>query len=114
MPNAQLAGRITQSSNTTSTSGTPLLYNVLPAEVAPSTVTTGLTLAIVGVGGGAVSSVVPTPIPDGFGTGSGYVAGDVITIPQASIPGGTADLKITLQAADLVGTGAQGHLHGWL
>jgi hypothetical protein len=108
MPNAQLAGRITQSSNTTSTSGTPLLYNVLPADVAPSTVTAGLTLAIFGVGGGAVSSVVPTPIPDGFGTGSGYVAGDVITIPQASIPGGTADLKITLQAADLVGTGAQG------
>ena len=108
MPNAQLAGRITQSSNTTSTSGTPLLYNVLPADVAPSTVTAGLTLAIFGVGGGAVSSVVPTPIPDGFGTGSGYVAGDVITIPQASIPGGTADLEITLQAADLVGTGAQG------
>ena len=108
MLNAQLAGRITQSSNTTSTSGTPLLYNVLPADVAPSTVTAGLTLAIFGVGGGAVSSVVPTPIPDGFGTGSGYVAGDVITGPQASIPGGTADLEITLQAADLVGTGAQG------
>jgi len=107
MPNAQLAPRITQSSNTTSTSGTPLLYNVLPADVAPLG-GTGLTLAIFGVGGGAVSSVVPTPIPDNFNTGTGYSAGNVITIPQASIPGGTADLIITLQAADFAGTGAQG------
>ena len=107
MPNAQLAGRITQSSNTTSTSGTPLLYNLAPGDVAPAG-GTGLTLAIFGVGGGAVSSVVPTPIPDNFNTGTGYNAGDVITIPQASIPGGTADLIITLQAADFAGTGAQG------
>jgi hypothetical protein len=107
MPNAQLAGRITQSSNTTSTSGTPLLYNLAPGDVAPAG-GTGLTLAIFGVGGGAVSSVVPTPIPDNFNTGTGYNAGDVITIPQASIPGGTADLIITLVAADFTGTGAQG------
>jgi len=107
MPNAQLAGRITQSSNTTSTSGTPLLYNLAPGDVAPAG-GTGLTLAIFGVGGGAVSSVVPTPIPDNFNTGTGYNAGDVMTIPQASIPGGTADLIITLQAADFAGTGAQG------
>jgi hypothetical protein len=107
MPNAQLAGRITQSSNTTSTSGTPLLYNLAPGDVAPAG-GTGLTLAIFGVGGGAVSSVVPTPVPDNFNTGTGYGAGDVITIPQASIPGGTADLIITLQAADFAGTGAQG------
>ena len=65
-------------------------------------------MAIFGVGGGAVSSVVPTPVPDNFNTGTGYGAGDVITIPQASIPGGTADLIITLQAADFAGTGAQG------
>mgnify|MGYP003630324753 CR=1 FL=1 len=107
MPNAQLAGRITQSSNTTSTSGTPLLYNLAPGDVAPAG-GTGLTLAIFGVGGGAVSSVVPTPIPDNFNTGTGYNAGDVITIPQASIPGGSADLIITLVAADFTGTGAQG------
>ena len=107
MPNAQLAPRITQSSNTTSTSGTPLLYNLAPGDVAPAG-GTGLTLAIFGVGGGAVSSVVPTPIPDNFNTGTGYNAGDVMTIPQASIPGGTADLIITLQAADFAGTGAQG------
>ena len=107
MPNAQLAGRITQPSNTTSTSGTPLLYNLAPGDVAPAG-GTGLTLAIFGVGGGAVSSVVPTPIPDNFNTGTGYNAGDVITIPQASIPGGTADLIITLVAADFTGTGAQG------
>ena len=107
MPNAQLAGRITQSSNTTSTSGTPLLYNLAAGDVAPAG-GTGLTLAIFGVGGGAVSSVVPTPIPDNFNTGTGYNAGDVITIPQASIPGGTADLIITLVAADFTGTGAQG------
>ena len=107
MPNTQLAGRITQSSNTTSTSGTPLLYNLAPGDVAPAG-GTGLTLAIFGVGGGAVSSVVPTPIPDNFNTGTGYNAGDVITIPQASIPGGTADLIITLVAADFTGTGAQG------
>jgi len=107
MPNAQLAGRITQSSNTSSTSGTPLLYNLAAGDVAPLG-GTGLTLAIFGVGGGAVSSVVPTPIPDNFNTGTGYGAGDVITIPQASIPGGTADLIITLVAADFTGTGAQG------
>jgi len=107
MPNAQLAPRITQSSNTTSTSGTPLLYNLAAGDVAPLG-GTGLTLAIFGVGGGAVSSVVPTPIPDNFNTGTGYNAGDVITIPQASIPGGTADLIITLVAADFAGTGAQG------
>jgi hypothetical protein len=107
MPNAQLAGRITQPSNTTSTSGTPLLYNLAPGDVAPAG-GTGLTLAIFGVGGGAVSSVVPTPIPDNFNTGTGYNAGDVITIPQASIPGGSADLIITLVAADFTGTGAQG------
>ena len=107
MPNSQLAPRITQSSNTTSTSGTPLLYNLAPGDVAPAG-GTGLTLAIFGVGGGAVSSVVPTPIPDNFNTGTGYNAGDVITIPQASIPGGSADLIITLVAADFTGTGAQG------
>jgi len=107
MPNTQLAGRITQSSNTTSTSGTPLLYNLASGDVAPAG-GTGLTLAIFGVGGGAVSSVVPTPIPDNFNTGTGYNAGDVITIPQASIPGGSADLIITLVAADFTGTGAQG------
>jgi hypothetical protein len=107
MPNSQLAPRITQSSNTTSTSGTPLLYNLTAGDVAPAG-GTGLTLAIFGVGGGAVSSVVPTPIPDNFNTGTGYNAGDVITIPQASIPGGTADLIITLVAADFTGTGAQG------
>jgi hypothetical protein len=107
MPNAQLAPRITQSSNTTSTSGTPLLYNLTAGDVAPVG-GTGLTLAIFGVGGGAVSSVVPTPVPDNFNTGTGYNTGDVITIPQASIPGGTADLIITLVAADFAGTGAQG------
>ena len=107
MPNAQLFSRITQSSNTTSTSGTPLLYNLAAGDVAPLG-GTGLTLAIFGVGGGAVSSVVPTPIPDNFNTGTGYSAGNVITIPQASIPGGTADLIITLVAADFAGTGAQG------
>ena len=180
MPNTQLAGRITQSSNTTSTSGTPLLYNLAAGDVAPAG-GTGLTLAffavqrnyntgtITSVGttvtgsstafdvemvdgtissggqtrnitgftsatsitintafvanpgydptvaepfninyGGPVSSIVPTPIPDNFNTGTGYNAGDVITIPQASIPGGTADLIITLVAADFAGTGAQG------
>ena len=98
-------GGLTSITLTRNTAGVPPQYAT--GDVAPVG-GTGLTLAIFGVAGGAVSSVVPTPIPDNYNTGTGYSAGDVITIPQASIPGGTADLIITLVAADFTGTGAQG------
>ena len=106
MPNTNLFPRITQQSNTTSTSGSSLLYSLLPTDVAPQN-GTGLTLTIFGAGA-QVTTIVPTPIPDGFTTGANYAPGDVITIPQASIPGGSADLIITLVAADFTGTGVQG------
>ena len=106
MPNTNLFPRITQQSDTTSTSGTPLIYSLLATDVAPQN-GTGLTLVIFGAGA-QVTTIVPTPIPDGFTTGANYADGDVITIPQASIPGGSADLIITLVAADFTGTGVQG------
>ena len=106
MPNTNLFPRITQQSDTTSTSGTPLIYSLLATDVAPQN-GTGLTLVIFGAGA-QVTTIVPTPIPDGFTTGANYAAGDVITIRQASIPGGSADLIITLVAADFTGTGVQG------
>jgi hypothetical protein len=106
MPNTNLFPRITQQSDTTSTSGTPLIYSLLPTDVAPQN-GTGLTLVIFGAGA-QVTTIVPTPIPDGFTTGANYADGDVITIRRASIPGGSADLIITLVAADFTGTGVQG------
>ena len=106
MPNTNLFPRITQQSDTTSTSGTPLIYSLLATDVAPQN-GTGLTLVIFGAGA-QVTTIVPTPIPDGFTTGANYADGDVITIRQASIPGGSADLIITLVAADFTGTGVQG------
>jgi hypothetical protein len=106
MPNTNLFPRITQQSDTTSTSGTPLIYSLLATDVAPQN-GTGLTLVIFGAGA-QVTTIVPTPIPDGFTTGANYADGDVITIRRASIPGGSADLIITLVAADFTGTGVQG------
>ena len=110
LPNVQLAGRITTNTTTTSTSGTPLLYNLLPGDVAPAG-GTGLTLAIFGAGAN-VTSVVATPVPDNFNTGTGYNSGDVITIPQADIPGSGNDLIITLVDADFTGNGVQGVFMG--
>ena len=104
-PNTNLFNRITQNSATTSTAASPKLVTTTNANTSGSG--TGLTLVFFGAGAN-ITTVIATPIPDRFDTGTGYAAGDTVTIPQADIPGGSADLILTLVAADFTQTGVNG------
>jgi hypothetical protein len=104
-PNTNLFNRITQNSATTSTAASPTLVTTTNANT--SGAGTGLTLVFFGAGA-LITTVIATPIPDRFDTGTGYAAGDTVTIPQADIPGGNADLILTLVAADFTQTGLNG------
>jgi len=104
-PNTNLFNRITQNSATTSTAASPKLVTTTNANTSGSG--TGLTLVFFGAGAN-ITTVIATPIPDRFDTGTGYAAGDTVTIPQADIPGGSADLILTLVAADFTQTGLNG------
>jgi hypothetical protein len=67
-------------------------YTNLTTTVSPAGGTGAIVSAV--VSGGTVTSVlVTTP-------GSGYSIGDVLTVSQAQLPGGSSDLDITLTAAD--------------